>query len=68
MSDPTPTEIENSPVLTWLRDNGFPLTRDNYILMSTFGQEDYDWTAEDEAGMPASLRDPDALEHERAGR
>lgn len=66
MAQPTDTEIENSPVLTWLRDNGRPLDRENYISMATFGLEDYDWTAEDEAGMPASLRDYDALERERA--
>ena len=68
MAQPTEAEIKNSPTLTWLRDNRQDLTRENYIAMATFGQDDYDWTAEDEAGMPASLRDYDALERERAER
>jgi hypothetical protein len=44
-------------VLTWLKDNGLPLDRKHYISMAKFGQEDYDWTAEDEAGMPGPLRE-----------
>jgi hypothetical protein len=64
----TEAEIKNSPTLTWLRDNGQQLTRANYIAMATFGMDDYDWTAEDEASLPESLRDYDALERERAGR
>jgi hypothetical protein len=68
MAQPTDTEIENSPTLTWLKENGLPLDRKHYISVATFGMENYDWTAEDEAGMPASLRDPDALEQERSER
>ena len=52
MAQPTEAEIKASPTLTWLRDNRQDLTRENYIAMATFGQDDYDWTAEDEAGMP----------------
>jgi len=67
MAQPTETEIQDDPVLTWLKNNGLPLDRKHYISATTFGLENYDWTAEDEAGIPASLRDYDALERERAG-
>jgi hypothetical protein len=48
--------LDESPTLKWLYNNGFPITRKNFIEMTTLFQDNYDWTDEDEAALPAPLR------------
>jgi hypothetical protein len=43
------------PWLEWMRRNGIPLTRENYIATATAGGT-IPWTAEHEANLPPELR------------
>lgn len=49
--------------VTWMRKQGIPITRRNYIDLATnFGDPDtVEWTAEHEADLPDELRDWDAF-------
>lgn len=56
-------------MLEGMHRRGTPLTRDNYIALTTIGTPpDEPWTAEDEDSLPEPLQDWDAFKRERQQR
>lgn len=58
--------MSDDPFVARLRKLGLPVTRKQYIALATLGQDNYDWTVEDEEGLPEELQDFDALEADDA--
>jgi hypothetical protein len=51
-----------SPFLDWMKKNGIPLTREQYIHLVYFGHPPAEWTAEDEEQLPEQFQNWEALE------
>jgi hypothetical protein len=53
-------EDENEDtVLSWLKEDGIPVTRENYLRLSYFGQLPEEWNALYEAELPRELQEWD---------
>lgn len=52
-----PQSGTDDDVTEWLKSNGEPVTRENYIDLAYLGKPPKPWTAELEAGLPPELRD-----------
>jgi hypothetical protein len=59
-------ELEPDPLIAWMRADGVPITRENYIALDSWGDQPEEWTSEDESALPPELQDWSQFEYDKS--